>query len=147
MDWLNGALVWAIDEWHQPMYLFPRDCPRILLWPTEETTEQDLGRYFGDSSARMVAFIEKAWEPRLETAALYRYELPHESFQSLEDAGMWISTEPVRPLDRALIKDLPRALDQNGVELRAIRSLGTLRDVWDTSLHASGIRLRNAKGW
>ena len=28
-DWLNGPLVWAIDEWHQPMYLFPRDCPRI----------------------------------------------------------------------------------------------------------------------
>lgn len=24
MDWLNGPLVWAIDDWHQPMYLFPR---------------------------------------------------------------------------------------------------------------------------
>ena len=24
-DWLNGALVGAIDDWHQPMYLFPHD--------------------------------------------------------------------------------------------------------------------------
>ena len=36
-EWLNGPLVWAIDEPHQPMYLFPRDCPRILLWPRPET--------------------------------------------------------------------------------------------------------------
>ena len=36
-EWLNGPLVWAIDDWHQPMYLFPRDCPRILLWRTPST--------------------------------------------------------------------------------------------------------------
>ena len=24
-EWLNGPLVWAIDEAHQPLYLFPRD--------------------------------------------------------------------------------------------------------------------------
>jgi hypothetical protein len=24
-------LVWAIDDWHQPMYWTPRDCPRILF--------------------------------------------------------------------------------------------------------------------
>jgi hypothetical protein len=22
-EWPNGPLVWAIDAWHQPMYLFP----------------------------------------------------------------------------------------------------------------------------
>ena len=40
-DWLNGPLVWAIDEPHQPMYLFPRDCPRILLWPRETSSAGD----------------------------------------------------------------------------------------------------------
>jgi hypothetical protein len=25
LKWLNGPLVWAIDEPHEPMYLFPRD--------------------------------------------------------------------------------------------------------------------------
>ncbi|HMG50328.1 MAG TPA: hypothetical protein VK597_07005, partial [Inquilinus sp.] len=32
-EWLNGPLVWAIDDAHQMLYLFPRDCPRILAWP------------------------------------------------------------------------------------------------------------------
>lgn len=30
-EWLNGPLVWAIDEDHQRLYLFPRECPRIVL--------------------------------------------------------------------------------------------------------------------
>jgi hypothetical protein len=33
------------------------------------------------------------------------------------------------------------------VELRVMESLLPLRGVWDSSLHASGIRLRNARGW
>ena len=37
-EWLNGPLVWAIDEARQPMYFFPRDCPRILLWKRPGTT-------------------------------------------------------------------------------------------------------------
>ncbi len=41
MDWLNGPLVWAIDEAHEPLYLFPRECPRILLWATPETKQED----------------------------------------------------------------------------------------------------------
>ena len=45
-DWLNGPLVWAIDEARQPLYLFPRDCPRILLYPTPATTAEDLQRWW-----------------------------------------------------------------------------------------------------
>lgn len=147
MDWLNGPLVWAIDEWHQPMYLFPRDCPRILLWPTEQTGEKDFGDYFGTSRARMVAYIEEDWLRRLQTQVLHRYEFPEGPFQCLDDAGMWVSRDPVRPLGKVLVEDLPGALDQSGVELRTIDSLTALQSVWQTSLHASGIRLRHAKGW
>src|SRR5580692_5650473 len=46
-EWLNGPLVWAIDEPRQPMYLFPRDCPRILLWLTPQTTEADKALWWG----------------------------------------------------------------------------------------------------
>ena len=59
-DWLNGPLVWAIDEPHHPMYLFPRDCPRILLWPRNDTTAEDQDRWFGDRACRMIAHIEWA---------------------------------------------------------------------------------------
>jgi hypothetical protein len=31
IEWLNGPLVWAIDESVDFMYLFPRHCPRILI--------------------------------------------------------------------------------------------------------------------
>jgi hypothetical protein len=34
-----------------------------------------------------------------------------------------------------------------GVELRVMERLTPLRHVWSTSLHASGVRLRNAAGW
>lgn len=30
-------LVWPVDHERAWTYLFPRDCPRVLLWPTAET--------------------------------------------------------------------------------------------------------------
>nr|QQZ50534.1 hypothetical protein JKL49_02975 [Phenylobacterium glaciei] len=96
-DWLNGPLVWAIDETTQPLYFFPRDCPRILLWPTPATTAQDRDRWFGTSAARMIAHVEWAWFDRLSRESLYRYELSAETFEDLDDAGMWVSRQAVTP--------------------------------------------------
>lgn len=146
-EWLNDPLVWAIDVWHQPMYLFPRDCPRILLWRKEDTTESDVQLYFGSSNARMLAYVEEAWLQRIETETLYRYELPVASFQSLKDAGMWVSRSIVEPADRLTITNLPARLLSQNIELRVLKDLTSLRGAWDTSLHASGIRLRNASKW
>ena len=28
----DEAFVWAIDDWHAPMYYAPRDCPRACFW-------------------------------------------------------------------------------------------------------------------
>jgi len=146
-DWLNGPLVWAIDQPHQPMYLFPRDCPRILLWPRPDTTADDLRSWFGDRPWRMIAHIEQAWFERLRGATIYRYELPPETFEALDDAGMWVARQAVTPIRMDAIGALPAALRAEGVELRIMESLAPLRDIWSTSLHASGIRLRNAQGW
>ena len=33
-------LVWAIDEWHQPIYFVPRDCPRVCFWPLTSFSRQ-----------------------------------------------------------------------------------------------------------
>lgn len=146
-DWLNGPLVWAIDETTQPLYFFPRDCPRILLWPTPATKEEDRERWFGASDARMIAHIEWAWFERLNRETLYRYELPAGSFEDLNDAGMWVSRQPVTPLSVETLSNLPALMATHGVELRVMERLTPLRDVWSTSLHASGNRLRNAQGW
>jgi len=146
-EWLNGPLVWAVDDWHQPMYFFPRDCPRILLWPLPQSTEEDLARYFGERDCRMLAFIERAWAERLATAQVHRYALPAEAFEDLNDAGMWVSRKAVTPSGMETLRDLVAALAAANVELEIVESLVPLRDVWQTSLHASGLRLRNAAGW
>jgi hypothetical protein len=146
-EWLNGPLVWAIDEPHQPMYLFPRDCPRILLWTLAHTTHEDRAAWWQGSSARMIAFVETSWRERLGAAHLYRYELPDEDFEDLQDAGMWVARQAIRPVSVTRIDALPECLRAQNVELRFLDSLLPLRDVWSTSLHASGIRLRNAIGW
>jgi hypothetical protein len=59
-----GPVVWAIDEWHAFLYLFPRDCPRILIWPTAATIESDRVHWMGDTTARAVACIETTWLER-----------------------------------------------------------------------------------
>jgi len=140
-------LVWAIDEWHSPMYFFPRDCPRILLWPLPTTTAADRERWFGASDARILAHVEYAWLERIRTATLYRYLVPPDTFEDLGDAGMHVSRETVHPLAVEPVADLLRSLREAGVELRLMERLTPLRNVWDTTLHASGIRLRNAVGW
>ena len=56
-EWLNSPLVWAIDDWHAPAYMFPRDCPRILWWPLPGTTAEDLERHERD--LRDSALLEK----------------------------------------------------------------------------------------
>ncbi|WP_313235771.1 DUF6886 family protein [Delftia acidovorans] len=148
-EWLNGPLVWAIAQTHQRLYLFPRECPRIVIWPHEHSTSEDKAQWLNalPDGALAVAYVETAWAARLQAARIHRYELPADTFESLEDAGMYVSRQAVQPLRRDLLVDLPQALAECGTELRIVDSLQPLRGVWDSSLHASGIRLRNAASW
>lgn len=144
-EWLNGSLVWAIDEAHHALYLFPRECPRILIWPTAMTTPTDRNLWFAESAARMIAFVERSRFDELANSVVFRYMLPPESFIDLADAGMWVSREAVSPARVDELTDLPRELRAADVELRLVESLADLMGVFDCSLHASGIRLRNAR--
>ncbi|MEZ4492882.1 MAG: hypothetical protein R3C29_06160 [Dehalococcoidia bacterium] len=80
-------LVWAIDDWHAPMYYFPRDCPRILVWPLPETTGGDMERWFGTT-------LPESWHSwstheleRMSSTPIYRYEMPYEGFFPLMTPG------------------------------------------------------------
>ena len=105
-EWMNGPLVWAIDDQIQPMYFFPRDCPRILLWRTPRTTQADIDQWWGDRDCRMIAHVEWDWFERLSRETLYRYELPLETFEDLGDVGMWVSRQAVTPLAMQALPDL-----------------------------------------
>jgi len=139
--------VWAIDDMHSILYLFPRECPRIVVWPTPATLEEDRRAWLGDTAARAVAFVEQSWAERLSEATIHRYEMPPHTFEDTGDVGMWVSRSAVTPSSTNSLTNLPASLEKAGVELRIQASLTQLRPVWKSSLHASGIRLRNAAGW
>lgn len=145
MEWLNGPLVWAIDATFAPLYLLPRDCPRIVMWRKPKSTEEDVERFL-DPAARMTVYVEKGWLERIRTAKLIRYGLPSAPFIDLEDAGMHVARTRVIPIGQAELFDLPRLLGVEGACLRPLDDLGPLRVAWTSSLHVSGVRLRNAMG-
>jgi hypothetical protein len=144
-----APLVWAIDEWHAPMYFLPRECPRACFWPGPQTTPKDRARWFTGIDARMVIAIESAWLEALRSTTLYRYTMPGATFTSSDDnSGHWTSRVPVTPTAVQPVGDLLSALAAADVELRLIASLvGHWREVVQSTLSFSGTRLRNATGF
>jgi hypothetical protein len=146
---LSGErVVWAIDEAHAPLYYLPRECPRVTFWPLETSTPQDVERWFGHVSGRMVIAVETAWLDRIREARLYRYTFAAESFESLHDHGVHVSYRPLVPLAVEPVGDLLRELVDASVELRFCPSLVPPgRAIVQTTLHFSLIHMRNAQGW
>lgn len=143
-------LVWAIDEWHAPMYFFPRECPRACFWPEPTTSDADRERWFGAIAAKMVIAIESAWLTRIRETTLYRYTMPPDGFVANDlNAGHFISRAVVEPLAAVEpVGDLLDALIAANVELRVTPRLGPLwRAVVASTLAFSGTRLRNAAGF
>jgi ribosomal-protein-alanine N-acetyltransferase len=151
LDWLNGPLVWAVDDWHAPMFFFPRDCPRIMLWRTLQTTEADLDHWWrGDRRARMQAHIEADWLERFRAATLYRYAFDPDAFERIDAAGgpaYFVARKAVRPLEMTPVGDLAEALAAENVDLHVMDDLMPLNGAWQSTVHFSGSRLRNAVGW
>jgi hypothetical protein len=144
-DWLNDPLVWAISDEFAFLYLFPRDCPRIVAWAVQDTTTTDQAAWLGPH--RRIAYVEEAWMERITQTHIYRYDLPGDDFTALEDVGMHVSRAETIPTRVTKLTDLPSRLAENDVFLRTVPSLLPLKPVWDTTLHASGIRLRHAIGF
>lgn len=145
----DDALVWAIDEWHAPMYYVPRQCPRACFWPGERTTPDDRKRWFGGIDARMVIAVESKWLPAIRETTLYRYTMPDDTFRMNDaTAGHYVSNETVEPLSVEPVGDLLQAMVDADVELRVTPRLV---DLWkrtiESTLEFSGTRLRNADGW
>ncbi|QDI08906.1 hypothetical protein electrica_02803 [Klebsiella electrica] len=147
-EWLNGSLIWATDEAHELLYLFPRECPRIVFWPLPETTGEDVEKWMGDEShATAIACIEQAWFSRFISGKIYRYELPIDGFEPTGEVGMWVCRTDVIPASLRIMSDLPAELAVRNISLRVMERLAPLKSIWLTSFHASGIRLRNAQDW
>ena len=64
--------------------------------------------------------------------------------EDLDDAGMWVSRRTVTPVASVRLDNLPAEHRLASVEVRPVERLSGFADLWSTTLHASGIRLRNA---
>ena len=122
------SYVWAIDEWHAPMYYFPRDCPRACFWPGPTTSDADRERWFGGVDAKMVIAVETAWLDRIRSTTLYRYIMPEDTFE-LHDAiaGHCVSRAAVTPPDvspSAICSPRSRARRSSCASPRALQTSG-----------------------
>lgn len=139
------ACVWAIDEAHSPLYFFPRDCPTVVYWPTELTSDADRATFWTGVAACMVAAIEWNWFDALSTRALYGYELPHGSFEPLHDYGAHLSRVAVVPIRVDELRNLPAHWAGAAVELRLSPRLLPLHlAISASTMEFHSIRLRNA---
>lgn len=132
-----GAFVYAIDAWHSPLYLFPRDCPRIGIWNDE-----------GESHL----YIDESWQDKWQAATIFRYDLPPDTFVDCHDHGVWVSTAQVRPIGLDRLTNLP---DLCPWPVQVVSSLtakaGELYDVdsrqFKSHWHVSMIRMSNLPDW
>jgi hypothetical protein len=150
------ALVYAIDEWHSPLYLFPRDCPRIGIWPVESTSEQDRMAFGQQTQGRMLLYVDEAFEDFWRKGRLYRYEFDlANGFEDIHDHGVWVSRAHVKPLAVTQLEELPLLIREAGVEVRVVPSLASEgRRLYDlegkrfrTSLHVSMVRMALLPTW
>lgn len=138
--------VWAIDADHAPLYWFPRDCPRVTVWPRTDDEVIEFRRTFGTDAPRLHA-MELQWVERMRTTRLYRYELDTSHFVAWGPAsGQWISDHDVVPVGVAPVGDLFDVHVDAGIELRLVPTLWPMYDLavsdrWDFSI----VRIANAR--
>jgi hypothetical protein len=131
--------VWAIDEAHAPLYWFPRDCPRVTVWPWDDAGRPHFAEVFETDAARLHV-IEKRWLERMHTVELFRYDLPDDTFEPWADAyGQYVSRVDVVPVSVQPVGDLVQLHARAGIELRVVDSLHGVRelaisDEWNFSI-------------
>jgi hypothetical protein len=141
----SPARVYAIDGEHEPLYWFPRDCPRVTVWADDAAQQELLAARFTTSSRRLHA-IESSWLAGMREVELYRYAFDAAAFAPWEEAdGQWISEEVVEPLGVEPCGDPLQRHVEAGIELRVVGDLWPLRDaVVATGLPFSIVRMANA---
>ena len=142
----DEELVWAVDTRHQPVFWFPRHCPRGTFWAGAETSGEDVQAFLGGRDRRVHA-VEAGWLERIRSARVVAYRLPEETFAPHpEVGGYWISRAEVQPLELVELGDLLRRHRDAEIEVRIVsRLLPLWQRVIASTLEFSGLRLANAE--
>lgn len=129
---VEGAYVWADDDWHQFRYWFPRQCPRATWWPK-------------DRSTRPTVAIQWDWLDACMTTTVFAYRFDPTPFRANPGGGGWITEETITPIDVAPLADLLAKHKEAGNEFRIVADLSELWNqvIAEPDIDFSGIRLRN----
>lgn len=138
--------VFAMDAEHEPLYWFPRHCPRISVWAYDDEQQATLRSTF-DTDATRICAAESGWLDRIRTARIYRYAFDGGQFAPWADAdGQYIATRTVHPERIEALDDLLALHADAEVELRLTPMLGTLMDtVVASGLPFGFVRIRDAR--
>jgi hypothetical protein len=138
--------VWAIDAQHSPLYWFPRFCPRVSVWATDDAQQETLTARFATDASRICA-AETGWLDRIRACRLYRYEFEMSRFSPWDDAdGEFVSSETLEPDRVVALDDLLGLHAAADLELRITPKLGGLMDqILESGLPFGFVRLRDAR--
>src|SRR5580704_15234176 len=141
-----GSVVWAVAESHLVNYLLPRDCPRVTFCASHGTTDADRERFTLAGSSRVIV-IASDWVERVDSAAMYVYELSAMTFTPHDaSAGYWLSRAPVVPVRVSQVAHAPHEIRRRRADLRAVERLKPLQDqVVASTVDYSIIRMRNSE--
>ncbi|QAA32542.1 DUF6886 family protein [Clostridium manihotivorum] len=123
------GLVWAITEQCLPNFLTPRNCPRVTYYKTEDSSAEDVERYFSSKSCSHVLAIEHKWFEVMKNTTLYLYEFEDTNFYLQDEtAGYYVSETVQVPIQKLVITNLFDELIKRNVEIRIVDNLWDLRD-------------------
>lgn len=143
---IDSPIVWAVDTRHQPLFWFPRACPRGTFWAGPATSDADVERFLDGDRSRRAHALEADWLGRMRSTRVFAYRVPEGPFRPHETVGgYWISVDAVEPIERVDLGDLLDRHASAGIELRIVPSIWPLWDrVVASTLEFSGSRLRKA---
>jgi len=139
----SKGLVWAIEEKCLPIFLTPRNCPRVTYHCNEQTTEQDKRSFLSTNTMDFVVAIEQKWFEVMRHTTLYIYEFDPSEFYLLDQtAGYYVSEKTQEPINKIVIDDLFGELFNRNVEVRILDNLWYLSDkIQQTSFDWSMCRM------
>jgi hypothetical protein len=121
MDKSKG-LVWSLTEPALPNWLTPRNCPRVGFRADENTTQEDIEKFFSSSSRHCVA-IEHGWHKKMLDTTLYVYEFDPSNFYFDERAGFYVSDKTEIPIGVTVYENLYEELFSRNIEVRILNNL------------------------
>jgi hypothetical protein len=124
---VRQAVVIAFSYQSLSQYLFPPECPRVVMNQLPTSSPADLVRFLGPARAESVIAVEASWYKRIQQTTLYCYEVPKALFFPLEGAdSIFISHQRVKPMTAKPIYDLLEELMKRNIEIRFLPRLDRL---------------------